>query len=170
MRTPLRAALLAAPLLLAAALTGCGTAADGGDAAGAEASPSMSADEAGVAYAQCMRENGVHMEDPAPGQGPMLQVDGSVSRETVQAAQEACEEYRAAAGAGRGDDGEMQQKSQEFAECMRENGMEDFPDPEPGQPGVQMDGETREDPDFEDAIAECQPIFGGAGATPGGQG
>ncbi|MFF7249256.1 hypothetical protein ACFZBU_35730 [Embleya sp. NPDC008237] len=163
----------AAALALAFALTGCGS--DDGDedrgvasAAGknapqaaASAAPSLSRDEMGVKYAECMRKNGVSMEDPLPGQGVTLKLDGSVPKETVTKAEEACRTLAPQGQAGPGGDAESEERGRKFAACMRENGVQDFPDPEPGQRGVRMERGTQEDPEFEAAIEKCRPLMGG---------
>ncbi|PSK95400.1 hypothetical protein CLV63_11560 [Murinocardiopsis flavida] len=166
-RDLMRSLLVAAPLVLGLALTGCGSESGGasGDAAG------MSAHEKGVKFAECMRENGVDMEDPEPGKGVMVKGKKG-GEEGMDKAMEACEEYAPTGERGKKDP-EMAKKQQEFAECMRENDV-DFPDPEPGQMGIRMDKKTAEDPDFDAAMKECQPIMGdamkgGPGGAAGGE-
>jgi hypothetical protein len=48
-----------------------------------------------------------------------------------------------------------------FAQCMRENGISDFPDPQPGEQGVRIgSGDIKEDQDTMDAASDkCQPIL-----------
>jgi len=157
------------PLALTLTLTGCGSD-DKGDtgvasaggakqtaAAGGGAKPNP--DEMGVKFAQCMREHGVDMDDPEPGKGVQIKVKGK--KETVDKAMEACRQYNPQANATGAPDPKMQEKARQHAECMRKNGVEAFPDPEPGQRGIRIDEKVGEDPDFEAAQQKCQKILQG---------
>ncbi|WUH97194.1 hypothetical protein OHR68_27115 [Spirillospora sp. NBC_00431] len=165
--------LAALPLTLALALTGCGG--DDGDsggvasAAGAKTNGAaaggggqkLSRDEMGVKFAQCMRENGVQMEDPKPGEGIRLMIKG-VPKATVDKAMEACRQYNPQANATGAPDPKQQERGRKFAECMRKNGVEKFPDPKPGQRGIMIDKNTvGDDPDLESAQQKCQDLLGG---------
>ncbi|MEU8341352.1 hypothetical protein SAMN05443665_101097 [Actinomadura meyerae] len=160
--------LAALPLALALALTGCGSD-DGGDTGvasaggakqeGAAGGAKPNPDEMGVKFAQCMREHGVDMEDPKPGKGVQLKVKGK--KEIVEKAMEACRQYNPQANATGAPDPEMQERAREHAECMRQHGVEAFPDPKPGQRGIRIDGKVGQDPDFEAAEQECQKILQG---------
>ncbi|SDJ79020.1 hypothetical protein [Streptomyces indicus] len=166
----LRGVLAAAPLVLALALTGCGSGDDGSGVAsvsgakkdGAEPSASADPQEMGMKYAQCMRENGVPMDDPEPGGGIRLKVDGSIPKATVDKAMEACRKYQPQGGMGK--NGEGAKKMREFAQCMRKNGVEDFPDPEEGG-GIRIDKGLADDPDFEKAQEACGDLMGGKPQT-----
>ncbi|RSN51550.1 hypothetical protein [Actinomadura sp. WAC 06369] len=171
MRLRTRGVLAALPLAFALALTGCGgdgedgagVASAGGEAAGAGASsrPSLGPEEMGVKFAQCMRENGVQMEDPKPGGGLKLNAKG-VDKATMEKAQEACRELNPMAQGGGAPSAEDQERARKHAECMRENGVEAFPDPKPNQRGIRIDAEVGEDPDLEDAQQKCQELLQGA--------
>ena len=165
-KTTLAAAMLAAVVLL----TGCG--ADEPDSqvasgTGAQATapssapPSLSRDEMGVKFAQCLREHGLNVPDPEPGKGPMLKFDPSsgVTREQVEKAMEACREYNPQAEGS--PDPQQEENGRKFAACMRENGVEKFPDPKPGQRGIMIDGTVGQDPDLQKAQAACQHILAG---------
>jgi hypothetical protein len=66
----------------------------------------------------------------------------------------------------------MQEKMRQFAKCMRDNGVENFPDPQEdggimiqgGGPGS-TDGLNPDDPTFKAAQEKCQSLLpnGGAG-------
>jgi hypothetical protein len=187
MRKLTRGALAVPPLALTLmltltmALTGCGSASGGSQVAsaagaggggtgggGGSATPGLSRDEMGVKFAQCMRENGVDMPDPEPGRGVQLRVGPGTSRETVDAAMEACREYNPQANGSAGADPQAEERTRKFAECMRSNGVESFPDPEPGQRGIMIDGTTGDDPDFATAQQKCQDVLSG-GTAAGGQ-
>ncbi|MFE6646664.1 hypothetical protein ACFVJS_08895 [Nocardioides sp. NPDC057772] len=163
----------AALLALGLTLTACGgddtggIASAGGDGT-ADSDASAAAGEEGggdreqmLKFTKCLREHGLDVEDPPPGEGLRLQFGGGgqkVDRETVQAAMEACQEY-APQGQMGGDNPEMREAMLEMAECMRENGVEDFPDPQPGQMGMQITPEIGEDPQFEAAQEACRDIL-----------
>jgi hypothetical protein len=175
MKRRLAGALLALPLLLALALAGCGGSGEdddgiataGGDATeepdsgeGAEELTEEEMYEAHLAYAQCMREHGIEMEDPAPGEPLRIQIQGDPA--AAEAAQEACRDLLPEGGPGGGEnDAEAREQMLALAECMRENGVESFPDPQPGE-GIRIGPEQAEDPDFEAAQEKCnEEVMGG---------
>ncbi|WP_165964226.1 hypothetical protein, partial [Actinomadura sp. KC216] len=130
-------------------------------AAGGGGGGKLSPDEMGVKFAQCMRENGVHMDDPKPGQGIQLKIK-DIPKETVDKAMEACRQYNPQANATGAPDPQQQERGRKFAECMRQNGVEKFPDPKPGQRGIMIDKNTvGDDPDLEPAQQKCQDILQG---------
>ncbi|GAB3816009.1 hypothetical protein [Kribbella italica] len=166
-----RLSVLAALLLLA--MTGCGSepetsqVASGGtpsasSSAGPEAAPeNLSQDEKGVKFAQCLREHGLDIADPEPGQGIQLKIgpESGLSREQVDQAMEDCRKYNPQGEIG--PNPQQEENGRKFAACMRENGVEKFPDPKPGQRGIMIDQETGKDPDLEKAQAACQSILAG---------
>ena len=150
------------------------------------AAPSASSDPQAqaLAFAECMREHGVDMVDPqfsgdggiSIGIGPK---DGAepVDRETLDAAQEACEGLMPRMG---GDpnatmDPEIQDRMLAYSQCMRDQGI-DFPDPvfEGGGAMIQLGGPDGGGPDpnseafkaAEEACADIMPApEGGEGGT-----
>jgi hypothetical protein len=158
---------LAAALLVAAAL---GLAACGGDdpeAAADGGTPAVDDAEARQAradFAQCMREHGVDIPDPAPGGGP-TKIEATGSPAKMEAAQEACgellDEVRPQLS------GEQQAEFKEaalaHARCMREHGI-DFPDPQFSADGgarIQLErGRVDpDDPEFAAAQEECGDLM-----------
>lgn len=151
--------ILAAPAviaILAALLTGC-----------AEQQPDPTAPNQpgptpdAQAYAQCMRDHGVDMADPDPETGlPQLGDGVDPDHPAVQEAAKACQDLMPA-GAREQDDG--QDTYLKFAECMRENGLPDFPDPQPGSKGGVFgdSGVDRNDPAFQRAAEACQHLLAG---------
>lgn len=161
-----------ATLTLAIALTGCGSSNDGQQnkvaSGGAEPTAStstsggasgLSREEKGVKFTQCLRENGVNVPDPEPGKGPMIKLDPSsgVSKEDLDKAMEACKEFSPQGEAG--PDPKLEENGRKFAACMREHGVEKFPDPKPGQRGIMIDKAAGDDPDFPKAQEACQSIL-----------
>jgi hypothetical protein len=168
--------------LTALSAAACGEEEDGGVAsAGDDATESASEDgagldgfEAALAYSECMRDNGVE-EFPDPVQND----DGGIGlsltdaldpmSEEFQAAAEACEELRPAPPEDREMDPEVYEALVEYSECMRENGIADFPDPEAGG-GVIMDDDMGFDPqseEFQAAQEACESIAPGLGGMTG---
>lgn len=163
-----RGILAAIPLALTLALAGCGASDAGGSdvasvssgkpAAAASASASVDPQAKGLKFAQCMREHGIPMDDPEPGKGVMLKMDKSISPETAQKAQEACKEYAPSGGGPGGKvDPKMAEQLRKFSQCMRDNGVEAFPDPDGG--ALRMTGEAGDDPDFKAAQDKCSKEF-----------
>ncbi len=105
------------------------------------------AEEALLEWASCMRDHGVDMPDPQIGENGGVQIQiGSESgsgdegdgggpkpadRDAFLEANEACGEPPAIGGSFDEEDIEqMQEDALAFAECMRDEGIEDFPDPD----------------------------------------
>ena len=172
------------------------------------------AEEALLDWAACMREQGIDMPDPqfSEGGGIRIQVgresggdegDGGstgampLDRDTLDAASETCGEPPRIGGEFTEEDREeMEASSLEFAECMRDNGVPDFPDPDfsdfgPGSGPQTRSSEDRDtsgddegsgpriagpfgevdlgDPAVEAAFEECRDIAGipDGGGPPG---
>ena len=170
MRKTTLAVVLAAALLTATGLTGCGAkdpdtqVASGSGAqpqstAPSSAPPSLSRDEMAVKFTQCLRENDLNVPDPEPGKGPMLRFDknSGVTQEKVQQAMEACQQYNPQAQGSANP--QQQENGRKYAECMRKNGVEKFPDPKPDQRGIMIGPGVADDPDFQKAQDACQSIL-----------
>lgn len=103
-----------------------------------------------LAYTKCMRENGVDMEDPPPGgmavPGIPAMDAGSPEMKKVEAAAEKCAELLPADTAeGRKITPEDLEKARALSRCMRENGLPDFPDPDPESGAVKLDPDVEFD-------------------------
>ena len=137
-------------------------------------------EEAILAFAACLRDEGVDVEDPTVDDDGNLRpprprdVDEG-DREMIRTAMEACSEYleNVAFGLDGADQTERQDQLLEYAACMRENGY-DMPDPDfsaagvPGQGGGGPFGALdRDNPSFQTAQAACAEIFGADGRVPG---
>lgn len=161
-----RGILAAIPLALTLALAGCGANdAGGSDVASVSsgkpaAAPSATAggdpQAMGLKFAQCMRENGIKMDDPEGGR-IMLKFDKSTPQETVQKAQEACKQYAPNGQGPKGGDPKQAESMRKFAQCMRDNGVEAFPDPEGNT--MRVTGDMDKDPDFKAAQEKCSKEF-----------
>jgi hypothetical protein len=128
---------LAALAMVAMIGAGCG----GNDSS----SGNTTADNQGKAtkFAECMRQNGVS-EFPDPDASGNLTIDAVVNGSTIDTdgpawtgAIDACKDLQPAGFTGGGPrSSDQQQAALEFAQCIREHGVTDFPDPAPGQPMV----------------------------------
>jgi hypothetical protein len=114
-----------------------------------------------VKFTQCLREQGLNVPDPEPGKGPMLKFDknSGVTQEQVQKAMEACQQYNPQSEGGANP--QQQENGRKYAECMRKNGVEKFPDPKPDQRGIMIGPGVADDPDFKKAQDACQSILAG---------
>jgi hypothetical protein len=96
-----------------------------------------------VKFAACMREHGVS-EFPDPPASGRLTIDGVVNGSSLdpdapawKRAIATCKELQPSGFTGDGKRSTAQQETAlEFAQCIRDNGVEDFPDPVNGQPLV----------------------------------
>jgi hypothetical protein len=99
--------------------------------------------EQGMKFAECMRDNGVS-EFPDPDASGGLTIDGVLNGSSLdpsapawKEAIGACKDLQPPGFTGdREVSAEEQEVRLEFAQCMRENGVEDFPDPAKGEPLV----------------------------------
>ena len=96
-----------------------------------------------IKFAECMRDNGVSEFPDADASGGMT-IDGVVngssldpSTPTWKEAIRACKDLQPAGFMGDQDVSDEEQEVRlEFAQCMRDNGVPDFPDPAKGEPLV----------------------------------
>jgi hypothetical protein len=157
--------LLGACLLL----TACGGgSADGGEVAsvgdgdGAESTAEEDTVKQAQEFAECLRDNGVEIEDPDPETGKLNLQDLAANgdRAALSEAMDACNELapQSLQDAAEGDLTEEQQEGmQQFAECMRNEGI-DVPDP--GPEGLDPSSLDLNDPATEAALEVCQGEMG----------
>ncbi|MFA1551669.1 hypothetical protein [Actinomadura chokoriensis] len=87
-------------------------------------------------FAQCMRDNGVDMEDPTDGK-INIRVSGKPGEggpgmgNKVDAAQKKCAHLMPNGGKPEKPDPEQIAKMRALSKCMRDQGITEFPDPEP---------------------------------------
>lgn len=146
----------AAFLTVALALAGCGGSSSpgvahlasekGSDSTSSESGGSSPESPAGlqqaaVAYAKCMRSNGVpNFPDPNPGGGFLFHASrGLISSPLFKAAQAKCDKLLPGGGlpGGPGSEPPSAQTLARFlkiARCMRKHGVSDFPDPRTSAP------------------------------------
>ncbi|HEY2542770.1 MAG TPA: hypothetical protein VGH92_06915 [Gaiellaceae bacterium] len=127
--------------MLAVIVAGCGsTAAGTGSSGGGSSSVPTTRDKA-VKFAECMRTNGVRAF-PDPDASDALTIDAlngssvDPSSPVFKQALSACKDLEPAGFTGLKRSPALQKVALEFAQCIRENGVPDFPDPAPDGPLV----------------------------------
>jgi hypothetical protein len=165
---------LAAALACGLALSACGSDDNTGEPA---ADREQANRDAMLAYTQCMREHGVDIPDPQPGQrGIRLRPPEGVTPEEMEEAEGACRQHLdkiEGPDLSEEQQKEFQEAALAHARCMREHGI-DMPDPtfgEDGEARIEMrrgrgDGASGPDPDspkFKAAEEACRDKlpFGG---------
>ena len=143
--------------------------------------------EKAVKFAECMRDNGV-MGFPDPDASGGLTIDGVVNGSSLDAnspawkkAMSACKDLEPPGFTGHTRSTAQQQAALKFAQCVRANGVNDFPDPAKGEPLV----DTRRIPStsgpggipsantdggmsiLNAAMRMCRDVAASAGATAG---
>jgi hypothetical protein len=184
-----------AVVLLVLVATGCGGSGGDGDGVaslggndGATTTTTGGADreQALLAFARCMRDNGVPIEDPQVDSEGNLQLQGqgglgNVDRATLEKAREACQEHLEGVTQGftPEDQTRVQDSLVKYASCMRQNGY-DMPDPDFSQgAGRGFFGSLdQDDPAYKKAHEACKQHLaqlqgggaGGGGRSGGGSG
>jgi hypothetical protein len=128
-----------------------------------------------VKFSQCMRANGVSAF-PDPDASGQLTIDGIANGSSVdpnsaafQQAITACKNLEPSGFMGHTRSAQQQAAALQFAKCMRDNGVPDFPDPTVDGPLIDtnripsMAGkDPRSDPGFNAAKDKCSAIYSGA--------
>ena len=127
---------------------GCSSAPKANGAAGASAtgggkasnSAETSTREKAVKFAECMRENGI-AGFPDPDASGSLTIDAVANGSSIdtnsaafKAALSACQNLQPPGFTGTGRNAQQQKAALKFAQCVRNNGVKDFPDPTPESP------------------------------------
>jgi hypothetical protein len=136
---------LAALALIALIGAGCsnGSAENGSTGSGSSGgSKNATNRDKAVKFAECMRDNGVS-DFPDPDASGRLTIDGVVNGSSLEPSTPAwkeaigaCEDLEPPGFTGHKRSAEEQEHALEFAQCIRDNGVEDFPDPDPNAPLV----------------------------------
>jgi hypothetical protein len=171
--------LIAAALVCGLALTACGSEEP------AAPDREQANRDAMLAYTKCMREHGVDMPDPQPGErGIRLRAPEGVTPEEMEEAEEACRKHLdkiEAPELSEEQQKEFQEAALAHARCMREHGI-DMPDPTFGENGEATirirrgdggrGGPDPDDPKFKEAEEACRdklPFGGEPPSTEEGQ-
>ncbi len=177
-------AVLAMVAMAAVISAGCGgSGSNGGTASntgtGSGDNSTASTHTKAVRFAECMRENGVR-DFPDPNASGELTIDAVANGSSVdtdspafEQALGACKDLQPSGFTGHERSAEEQAAALRFAQCIRENGVKDFPDPGPDQPLV----DTNRIPSaagpggmsiLNAAMRKCRDFAAAAGVT-GGQ-
>ncbi|WP_231332323.1 hypothetical protein [Actinomadura graeca] len=178
MRRQTLAALVLAPVLVLG-LQGCGG--DGGKAGSSGTAKAAGDLEKMRKFAQCMRANGVDMEDPKGDGEPMAKTsagskkgDGGGAPRVMEEAQKKCRHLMPNGGRPTKPKPEQIAQQRAYSKCMRANGVPSFPDPQPdGSMRLKAGKGTGIDPNsqgFKDAEKACRKFTRGAGGDDPGTG
>jgi hypothetical protein len=165
-----RALAALAPIATAAVISACGSGApDSGRNTAADAKDA-------VKFSECMRSNGVS-GFPDPGASGKLTIDAvangsslNPSTPAFKQALSACKALEPAGFTGSKRSPQQQQAALQFAECIRKNGVNDFPDPTPNGPLI----DTNRIPSAAEpggmsalhaAMQKCRDVVAAAGVT-----
>ena len=168
--TPRPLAALAMVALISAACSNA--AAETRSASNTNASPR---DEA-AKFAECMRTNGVR-EFPDPDASGTLTIDGiangsslDTSSAAFKQAIAACKDLQPPGFIGRKRTAQEQENALKFAQCIRDNGVRDFPDPTDDGPLIDTNRIPsaagrggRDIPGLQEAMQKCRDFAAGAG-------
>jgi hypothetical protein len=172
-RTPWPLAALAVVALIGA---GCSDAssenADTGAGASSGANTKTSDRDKAVRFAECMRDNGVR-GFPDPDASGELTIDGIVNGSSLDPSSPAwtkaiaaCKDLQPSGFTGHKATPKEQTVRLRFARCMRDNGVEDFPDPAPDAPLIDTNRipsaagrGARSIPGFDAAAQKCRTAF-----------
>jgi hypothetical protein len=129
---------LAALAALALGAAGCGSGGSSDsttDAVSADSggTPTLSVQERGVKFAECIRAHGV-ADFPDPDPTGQFEYGVSVSRDVWVKATTACKSLQPPGTLSSKRNVKQQSAALRFAACVRANGVKDFPDPVNGEP------------------------------------
>lgn len=174
MKRKRRALAVPALIVIVALISACGSSAPAETGSGND-NNAASAQKA-VKFAECMRRNGVS-QFPDPGTSGKLTIDAVANGSSLDPntpaftqAISACKDLEPAGFMGSKRSSQQQQAGLRFAECIRENGVTDFPDPLPNGPLV----DTNRIPSAAEpggmsalhaAMQKCSDVAAAAGVT-----
>ncbi len=142
----------------------------GNPAASASASSSTTAKRDPVAFAKCMRANGIpKFPDPDKDGGISISSDMGVdpNSTTFKNAQKTCQKYMPPPSAA--EQAQAYQDGLKYAKCMRDHGVSAFPDPDKNG-GIKIEagkgsGLDPDSPTFQQAQKACQSLAGKGGVS-----
>lgn len=169
---------LAALAMVACISTGCSSApADTGSSGSNTAAATR---EKAVEFAECMRANGVSAF-PDPSASGAFTIDQAVNGSSLdpssaafKQAMSACKNLEPPGFTGGKVTPQQRTARLKFAQCIRNNGVPDFPDPTANGPLIDTNRipslagkDPRSDPGFQAALQKCRDFAAAAGVTGG---
>jgi hypothetical protein len=161
MNRSLRLVALVALVSIAVLASACGSSTPG--ATNSTANSTASHDQA-VTFSQCMRNNGMS-NFPDPSASGQFTIDGiangsgiNTNSPAFQQALSACKSLEPSGFTGTQRTPQQQAAALKFAQCMRNNGISNFPDPSPDGPIINVNG-AHSIPGFQAALAKCSAIY-----------
>jgi hypothetical protein len=158
--------LTAVAALAAIAIAGCGGSSNSNstsNASGGTPSSQTANSNKLAQFSQCMRAHGVpDFPDPVNGQLSLKVTKGSgldPSSPAYQSALQSCKSLEPASmQSGSPQSNQNQSKLLKFAQCMRKNGVSNFPDPS-GNGTMQITGVNPSSPQFQSALQTCRSLL-----------
>ena len=175
-RWPLAAVALIAVVVL---ISACGSSAPAGTGTGGGSGGGNNTNHGkAVKFAECMRNNGVGAFPDPPASGAFT-IDGIANGSSLNTnspaftqAISACKDLEPAGFTGQKATPQQASARLKFAQCMRSNGVPDFPDPTPNGPLIDTNRipslagkDPRNDPAFNAATQKCGAFAAAAGVT-----
>jgi hypothetical protein len=143
-------------------LSACGGAPEGGAASEDTGQESLDEEVQALAFAECMRGNGIDMPDPAPGQEGLSEalhgIEDDYDQATIEGAVAACENFLPQRAHEGGHDAARDEAMLALAECLRDQGLE-VPDNLFAGGGLH----DVEDEELRAAMEECRDVAAGGG-------
>jgi hypothetical protein len=162
-RRPLAALALIAMVAL---ISACGSSAPSGTGGSGGGNTAANTEKA-VKFAECMRSNGVS-EFPDPGASGKFTIDGIVNGSSLDPrtpafthAISACKDLEPAGFMGSTRSPQEQEAALKFAQCIRANGVPDFPDPTENGPLINVEN-GQSDTELQAALQKCRYLMTGA--------
>ena len=129
------------------------------------ANQKLSARDKAVKFAECIRAHGVS-DFPDPNEKNQFEYGVSVTPAVWTRATTACKDLQPPGTLSAKRTPKQQSASLRFAQCIRDNGVKDFPDPAPDGPLIdttKMPGQpgAHSIPGFDAAAHECGQVFSG---------
>ena len=158
-----------------ALISACGSSVPAGTGTGSSGGYNAAANaQKAVKFAECMRSNGVS-EFPDPGASGKLTIDGIVNGSSLdprtpafKQAISACKDLEPAGFMGSKRSPQQMAAALKFAQCIRANGVPDFPDPTPDGPLIDTSRipsaagrGAHSIPGFQAAADKCTAMYSG---------
>jgi hypothetical protein len=131
-------------------------------------SKKLTARDKAVKFAECIRAHGVS-DFPDPDAKNQFQYGVSVSPAVWTKAVDACKDLQPPGTLSGKRSPRQQSTALKFAQCMRDNGVKDFPDPANGDPLIDTtkvpslgNRSPRTDPVFAPAVDKCRAVLAAA--------